>query len=334
MPAQTEWAWLEGYGLMEADPAAVHGADWSGARAAVESRLEELAPRGAFEAEFARGAAYADQPLAEIIQRGSGWGTLERLRREQAGEPPFCSAGLVFPDDSLTEAQSPWLRLLRHSVLPVPDPQTEPISYMVQTEWRALLAGAQAANDHWFTHYHLGVMYDYQGDREAAQRAWECSLELRPTAWAWRNLALLAVDEGLLDRAAECYFQAHRLKPELLPLTLEAGQLLLKAGRAADVLQLIAGLPDDQQMNGRILLLQGRAALAVGDLEAVDFILAKPFSVDNLREGESSLSDLWFDYHERRLSAETGQPLDDELRARARREHPLPTGFDFRMSGE
>jgi tetratricopeptide (TPR) repeat protein len=334
MPAQTEWAWLEGYGLMEADPAAVRGADWSGARAAVESRLEELAPRGAFEAEFARGAAYADQPPAEIIQRGSGWGTLERLRREQAGEPPFCSPGLVFDEDSLGEAQAPWLRLLRAGVFPAPKAEAAPTSYLVQTEWRALLEDAQAANNHWFTHYHLGIMYDYHGDRDAARRAWERSLEQTPTAWAWRNLALVAADAGQLDRAAECYRQAHRLKPDLLPLTLEAGHLLLKAGHADEALEMIAELSNAQRLNGRIRLLEGRALLAAGDLEAVGDLLAEPFSVDNLREGEPSLSDLWFDFHERRLSAETGQPLDDALRARVRREHPLPPGFDFRMSGE
>ena len=42
MPAGAEWAWLEAYGLMEADPAAVHGADWAQARQAVEAPLEEL----------------------------------------------------------------------------------------------------------------------------------------------------------------------------------------------------------------------------------------------------------------------------------------------------
>ena len=29
MPAKTEWAWTEAYGLLEADPAAIHSADWA-----------------------------------------------------------------------------------------------------------------------------------------------------------------------------------------------------------------------------------------------------------------------------------------------------------------
>jgi hypothetical protein len=32
MPAQTEWAWLEGYGLMEGDPAKIHGQDCAAQR--------------------------------------------------------------------------------------------------------------------------------------------------------------------------------------------------------------------------------------------------------------------------------------------------------------
>ncbi|MDZ4764798.1 MAG: DUF5107 domain-containing protein, partial [Chloroflexota bacterium] len=45
MPPRAEWSWLEGYGLIEADSAAVHGANWNAARAEVETQLERLSPR-------------------------------------------------------------------------------------------------------------------------------------------------------------------------------------------------------------------------------------------------------------------------------------------------
>ncbi len=55
LPAQSAVSWLEAYGLLEADPQVVHGHDWAAARAEVDARLEQLAPRAAFEAEYARG---------------------------------------------------------------------------------------------------------------------------------------------------------------------------------------------------------------------------------------------------------------------------------------
>ena len=40
----------------------------------------------------------------------------------------------------------------------------------------------------------------------------------------------------------------------------------------------------------------------------------EPLVIDDLREGERTLSHLWFEYHMRRLSREEGIPMDDALR--------------------
>ena len=142
MSANTEWSWLEAYGLMEADPAVVHGDDWMAARESVADRLEALISREDLDAELERSAAFVDRPPDAIVQRGSGWGTLERLRREKAGERPFCSEALVFDDASLTDAQAPWLALLNDNGLPNLDPDAEPLSYMIQPAWQSMLDGA------------------------------------------------------------------------------------------------------------------------------------------------------------------------------------------------
>jgi hypothetical protein len=54
----------------------------------------------------------------------------------------------------------------------------------------------------------------------------------------------------------------------------------------------------------------------------------------DLREGETSLSDLWFAYHAQRLSQVESCLVDEALRQRVRREYPLPAHLDFRMSVE
>jgi len=43
------------------------------------------------------------------------------------------------------------------------------------------------------------------------------------------------------------------------------------------------------------------------------------------------LSELWFSIQERLISAREGIPMDDALKARARRECPPPREIDFRM---
>src|SRR5262249_24110866 len=135
MPARAEWTWLEGYGLLGADPGEVHSADWARARQAAEITLEQLMPRQEFEAEFRQGQAVVDQQPVSVLHHGSGWGTLERLRREKAGEPPFATNALVFDEAALGESQHPWLELLTEGQVHPRDPDDEPTSYMIQNDW-------------------------------------------------------------------------------------------------------------------------------------------------------------------------------------------------------
>ena len=44
---RASWSWVEAYGLLQSDPDAVHGDDWTLARAVVSRDLEELIPRAA-----------------------------------------------------------------------------------------------------------------------------------------------------------------------------------------------------------------------------------------------------------------------------------------------
>lgn len=336
MPAQTEWSWLEGYGLMEAVPDIVHGADWQQAWQSVEDGLEQLIPRAAFDAEFERGAEWADRPPVELFQHGSGWGALERLRRETTGELPFCSEGLVFDELALGEAQAPWLSLLHEGTFPTSDPDQEPHGFMVQAEWHRLLEEAVQAGRgaNWLAWLHLGVMRYHAGDGDGARQAWEMSLQLADTPWARRNLAVLAREEGRCDEAAKLYVAACRMQPSLLPLVVECGRTLIEVGRPREWLELLAGLPESMRAVGRIRLLEAQAALATGDFQRVERIFAAKPVVDDMREGEKSLSDLWFEFHEQRLSAGENIPVDDALRARVRREFPVPREFDFRMHVE
>lgn len=183
MLAGAEWSWLEAYGLMEADPAAVHGSDWALARQSVGDALERLIPPAALDAEFERGAEFADKPPVELFHRGSGWGALERLRREASGEPPFCSEGLAFDDESLGEEQTPWLDLLHDGALSAPEPDVEPRGLMVQAEWYELLEDAVSAGRgaNWLAWLHLGVMRHYN------RRPRRCPPRLGAVAGASQN---------------------------------------------------------------------------------------------------------------------------------------------------
>jgi tetratricopeptide (TPR) repeat protein len=331
MPPGARWEWLEAYGLLEADPGAVQGDDWAAARAEAEARFRRIVTPEWMEAELLRGAATADRAPEEVVLRGSGWGALERRRRTRSGEPPFCSRSLVFDDASLGEAQAPWLALLEHGAMPDGD---APAAWMVQPEWRAMLEDAvsHGRGAHGRSWLHLGVMRQQNREFEAARAAYERSLALAPSAWAYRNPALMAAAEKQPAQAADLYRKAVALAPQMVPLLVEAGQSLIAAGCAAEVIALLERLPAPVGRHARLRVLRAQAALAAGDLQAVEQIVLSGIEVSDLREGEQVLTDLWFAVQERRVAAAEGVPVDDALRQRVRRELVPPAEIDCRMA--
>ena len=331
-----EWSWLEAYGLLEANPNAVHGKDWAQAQQAVEDSLAQLIPQAELDGEFARSAAFSDTPPTEILQRGSGWGALERLRSAATGEWPFCTPALIFDDESLSAATQPWLTLLRERKFPEMPPDRPPAGFMVQEDWRALLevAVTHSNSANWCSWYHLGVMRSYARDRAGALQAWKESLQFAITPWTVRNLAICALEDGHNDEAVSLYIDAIRMQPELIPLAVECGKVLLQVGQPQKWLELLTEMPETIRKVGRIQLLEAQAALAVDDFERAEQFFADEVIIPDIREGELSLSDFWFEYQTKRLSDQEKIQINNELRERVYQEFPVPTHLDFRMKIE
>lgn len=334
MPAGAEWTWLEAYGLMEADPEVVHGSNWPEAYQSVDKLVSEMMSLDLLESKLQATNDMADRPPDEIIQRGSGWGALEHRRRERSGEKPFSPPSMIFNDDSLDADQESWLALLEDGALPYIDPADLPGGWMVQSEWRQLLEDAIHAGrgDHWLSWLHLGVMYYSEKDMDAAKRAWKKSLELEPSPWAYRNMAVLAKHEKQLTEAADLLLTAHRMAPQISSLALECCRTLIEAGRPQDMLSLMDDLPRQVRDLGRVRIMEASAAMKMGDLDKVEEILQSRPSVADVREGEVTLSNLWFEMHEKRIAAAENIPIDDKLRQRVRKDYPPPSWLDFRQT--
>jgi hypothetical protein len=336
MPAGACWEWVEAFGSFDADPKSVHSADWASAIEHVDAKLESVLPRNELEARLQHWHADADRAPVEILQEGSGWGALEDRRRRKAGLVAMGSAATPFAGSTLGDEQEPWRRLLDEGAFPYREPSQSPGAYLTDPAWRDLLEHAIAAGRgvHWLSLLHAGIMRYRAGDRAGAREAWERSLAAEPSAWAQRNVAIISLDEGNKARAAELLAVAARMRPGLTPLAIEACQTMLAAGQYSQLRRLIGRLPDEVATTGRVRLIGTIAALRSGDLEAPAAFFSAPCDIPNIREGEISLSELWFEWHEARLSRQQDVPIDDALRRQVRREHPLPRKFDFRMKAD
>ena len=325
MAAFSDIEWMEAYGLMEADAAIVHG-DWPAATEAVADELERRLPAADVERMLAAHRDFFARPPENIVQSGSGWGALERIRREHQGEQPLVRmGGIAFDEKTLSPEQAPWLSLLRQGEFAAGD---EPVSWMIQEEWVALLEKSEPAS--WLSLLHLGVISYHQGDRRAAQKAWEESFKQHAHFITLRNLAFLACREGRTSEGARLYQEARELKPSLAPLAFECLQSLIADGQSQRALELFSQISPIITGTGRAKLIKARAAVLANELDVAEELLRDLEVADN-REGEVSLSDLWFELKARQIAREEGVALSDEIRRKAFLLR-LPPHLDFRQA--
>ena len=330
MPARARWSWTEAYGLLNTNPGKVHGEEWDEALREVERKLEHLIPSSVLDAESQGGTGLIDSPPIAVIRRGSGWGALERHRREASGEVSLDLPGTPFDDLSLGEEQSPWIQLLEDGSFPRRDPGLAPQGFIVDVSWRNKLEESLEQNDgdNWLAWFHLGLMHRQAGDLDKARAAWERSISQENNPWAIRNLGILAWEAGQLKEAIDLISSALRMRPDLLPLVTECGRLLLEAGRSREWLDLLPELPQSVRASGRVRLLEAQAALALNEFELVKRFFSEGIVVEDLREGETVLSDLWYAYQER--LNQDGQSIVIK-RSKDSRTDSIPEALDFRL---
>lgn len=329
LPPHTAWDWTEVFGYLEADPRAVHSHDWCVATAAVEAALNARMPAAQLARINAGCRAQVDRPAIRILQPGAGWGALERRRRAARGAPPVPPA-FAFPDATLAGEPERWLPLLKGGVLP---PAAEPGEWMVQSEWRDELAASltRPGGGHWQSWLHYGVMLYEASDDAGAERAWLESLALQPSVWVWRNLAVLAQTRRDFAAAQRHYEQAWRLTPSLgeadrIALAREIMRALVAWGDARATAAFFAILPPSHQADEGVQIARAQAAMALGELDAVEDVLQREFVT--IREGDVTLTDLWFELWARREAA--GGSVTAEHRRLAGERHPAPARIDFR----
>jgi hypothetical protein len=289
MPARAEWSWTEAFGALAVDRGRSHGGSWDDAVAAAEAAVDALIDAAALDGLHAVAGDVGDRPPRATLATGSGWGALERARRESAGERWCDESGTPFPDSSLGGEQEQWLALLRIGALPRHPPSQSPVSY-VGAEWDDRLAAAPPS---WLSAYHRGTIAHGAGDLTAAIAHYETSLRQETNAWAMRGLAEAARAGGRTGDAARHAVDAWRLAPEEWRLAAEAMSRLLDDDRPADALAFLERLRVGDRRRGRIRLLEAWAAAGAGDRARAAEILDAGLELADLREGERSIDQLW-----------------------------------------
>lgn len=291
MPACAAWDWVEAYGNARLSPALAHGTDWQAAVAHAEARVANLLDASGLESAQRAARSWADLPPERHLLTGSGWGSLEAVRRSKAGRPWIDETGTGFDRDSITGEQRPWLDLLEGTSS---SPPPGGAGFVAGEDWETLCA---AGGDTAASCFQRATMRHAAGDRDAARRLYRASIDLGPSAGAERGLALLGLsgqDPRERVEALDHYRRACTLDPSDAALAVEAATAALSAGEASLAIELLESLgAASGARSGRVSLLRARALAMVGDRAAAGELLRQGIVVADLREGENAMAELW-----------------------------------------
>lgn len=355
-PAGGTFEWTQCFGGVQADAASLHAEDWDAACTYFDKTLGAILSAERITALNDKLTALADRPVTPdaIRHEGSGFGAVEtvRMRLDGDGTPP---ASMCFPASTIGETEQVWLDLLETGSLPTDDPRRAPAAYMVSGKWwRHLENSLTAEGRHWLSLLHYGVLVYEWGDltkvacdsydeereqqqRRAARKAWEESVACRPNIWALRNLAVLENEDGNPALAEEYYDRAVALPGAYDDFALASEYLIFLASqdKFQKAWDFFLALPDNCRNVDRIQITAAHAAVKLDNLDFLTVFFANPHH--DIKEGECSLTDIWFEFCARRMARERGVDIGNtedmqKLLDEAWDTCPPDPAIDFRMS--
>jgi Domain of unknown function (DUF5107) len=332
MPPKTEWSFTQYFSAIDASETELDG-PWSEARDKtrnlIESQLNEekvLSGHNEF-------LLMAENKIEEILHFGSGWGALRGLKEKKENQKRSCPAGMAFPLSSLSEEQDIWVELLNTGIIPDLGNRSFPLSYIIDSEWKPNLQKACLDADvmNPWPRIMLGVLLFEQDEKEEAVKLWSESIQNSPSALAYRNLAIVQVENADLTAAEEYFMNAHRMMDGMPGRALceEILKLYIRTEDYKKAWIFYSNLDAILALEERLISLAAIAAFETAHFEFLEKIFHMDFAY--VREGETRMMDLWVGYSAQRLAHIRNIPVDAQLMDEAKRSCPPPPGIDFSM---
>lgn len=317
--------WTECFAPLALDPGIAHDTDYIRACDDAAKTISQNIPHSRLAEIDSFFRDQRDLPTGTLLHRGAAWGMLaERL------DGRTLASGLDFKAP-IGQEERPWSELTERGTFTPQSLDEDPVSFNVSTSWVAALESSAAKyGDTWLHRLHLGVAALEDGRGDLAETDFVQSYGLRRNMGAARNIALIQDQRGDISSAWEWYQRAFQSAPGHAPLAAEIATWLCGKNMDTELIAFTQALPENVRGHERIRIACARAALTQGRLEEVRALFQAPFAT--IREGEKTLSDLWFDLHRREAEARLGRALGAAEWDDVMQRHPPPTTIDFRMT--
>lgn len=328
-----KWSFTEGYTGISCDPSLSHCADWS---TACTEAADKIRQNLGIEKDSDLDAALRDTVPSDFISfeylsLGSGAGALEELERgtKLSTEFDFCK-------ESLTDPYNDFVSLVEKGFLPSRDPSFFPELYVSGEGWYKRLRDSLSVKEgqHWYTYYQLGVVAYQLKKPDEAREYFDISNSLCENAWSVRNLALLDLYAKNTKSAASLMAKALSLCPDCINLYPDAMKCYMADGQYETAVECFNTASDKVKSRGRMQLLVSVAYIRLGRYTDAARYINADFLMDDMREGEISLSHVWEELYTAVLREKHPEMNENELASLQKEKYPLPSHLDFRMHDE
>lgn len=351
-PAGSTFEWTQCFGGAFLDRESLHQNDFTKATAYMGSYIDSVVSEEELLSmnETLKILANTEVHEENLVHLGSGWGALEQMLTDRFPK------SVCFPRSTIGPAQYPWYALLTEGKLAYESPDEIPSSWMVSQKWMALLEESMQKNgEDWYSLLHYGVMLNERMDEEhiattasrwgkyskyadLARQAFLKSLSLQPSVWALRCLFCIEKEAGNFDLAEQYYDKVFELPAANIDFAFAAEymQYLNSKKKYEKSWNLYLSLPEQIKTVDRMMLCAAQAAIKLRKIDFIATVFEREYA--DIREGECSLTDMWFEYcalkmaKERNLPEDISGPALDALIDEAWDTCPPPAAIDFRMS--
>lgn len=290
MAPHTAWEWMEQYG-------------------AVHFPVEKLAAQHEERAAYLTGQIQekhlctdldkklkATKPMAKkqakLVAAGSGYGALASHKKG--------TSYLEFTSEN--NALKLWKEFFDTGILHCPESNAAPDEFLIDEENVEFLEQHMKGENekNWYAHYHLGLGYYQKGDYKHAEKAFEASVSCEENPWALHGLSCVYLLTGRNEQAAWAMKKGMQLKMEE-PSYLKEGFRILALCEANETMcSVYEKLRDTEKNIGKIKYYYILALHRLGQHEHALALLEENggLAMDDVREGEDSMAQLWSELHE------------------------------------
>lgn len=296
MAPHTAWEWMEQYGSVQISEDVLEK-EYRERTVLVTGKILETGLHEKLK-EKLETSKEMSRKKAQTVYRGSGYGALA-VHGEGTKHLEFSMKAVneSQAENSKEEAVlEKWKHFFETGILHCPKPLEAPDEFMIdETNVDFLEAHMEENVQNWYAYYQLGLGYYRKEDYEKAEKAFEDSLKLRESAWAFHGLSCVKLMQNEKDQAGRYILQGMAFERKELSYLKEGFRILLLAEKYEELSRFYRKLDKEEQEDSRLKLGYVQALHGLKqDKKALDLLESKGGLIpEDIREGEDSLGKVW-----------------------------------------